>query len=162
MGERALAVLEDRQRWYCYRSQWAGADDRLGRVLRDGPPAVAGARWQRCPGPGAGESPDHLEYAALYLVTRTGTTVHQPVWLGFDATAPPVESTEGVFVRIESVTERRHLRRYVAELKERFREAIDADRLASTTARELLRGALVAHAPRGRLWRWPPGPSEHG
>jgi len=162
MGERALAVLEDRHRWYCYRSQWAGADDRLGRVLRGGPTAIAGAEWQRCPSPGAGEPPDHLEYAALYLVTRTGTTVHQPVWLGLDAPPRRTAVTEGVFVRIESVTERRHLRRYVAELKGRFHEASDANRLESTTARELLRDALLAYLPRGRLWRWPPGPSEHG
>jgi len=169
VGERALAVCRDDGHDVGYRSQWGGSDAVLARLFdarssRFGP--LLDVDWTRERHRPAGHLPDDLDYLALdavYVVSSAGVTAFQPVWLGLSCRSTPAP-TDGVLVRVESLTERRAVRAFARCLRGVLCDAVEGNLLTVARARLLLALALVRYCPRNRLGRvadtlWTPGPT---
>lgn len=164
MGERALAAVarasDGRQpvALDCYRSQWAGSDERAGAVLAvDGGSVepLLECRWNH-----AGlwrpcellRTLDYLSVEILYLVSADGVDAFVPVWLGIPAgNAGRTPSTRGAIVPVASLAELRALRAWIRGLKELFGLAVDDGYLSVAEARACLLTVL-----RGRAATEPP------
>lgn len=131
MGERAVALCpvaddgtdQNGALWDRYRSQWAGSDGVLSRVLDTGrlPPEVHRSSWWqwqgRCGPDSVPATLDYLSTAAVYGVTPDGLRVAQPLWFGFPLVENSPDSGLGVLAPVNSFVTACRRRRWFRQLK---------------------------------------------
>jgi len=130
MGERALAaVSRPPDSLELFRSQWAGRESVVSRVLDGGDPlgVLLEEDWSWR----GSLLPLHLlwtcDYQAttvLYIVSATGVEVYVPLWFGLPLLDNDPDPKLGAVVNVSSMTEFRELRLCFARLKGTLQESV--------------------------------------
>lgn len=143
MGERALALIRERNRVYCFRSQWGAREDVIrGVFLTDSPSLLLSSiGWRFLGEYEVKHIPSLLDshtLDAMYLITPRSVRVYCPLWFGLGLQSTGWELSSGVFVPVFSFDTFRRLRLALRQFKGRILDWVGEKVLTHSEGVELL------------------------